>query len=102
MKYSFSIFFLVVMTLNVTLPLVERLWGKDMYELAVVGTDDTDEENKKEKETEKLKEVFSFFSHASIKLDAFYLELFRKSLFAKNEFPKSELYAFLPEQPPQA
>ncbi len=98
MKYCFSIFFLIIMTLNVAIPLVERLHLKGMYELSEVGMDDTDEEGKKEKE----KDSISFATLTSVKSEAFYLELFRKSLFSTNDRLISDPYTSLPERPPQA
>ena len=104
MKYCFSIFFLIIMTLNVAIPLVERLHLKGMYKLSEVGMDDTDEEGKKEKEkeVEKEKDSISFATLTSVKSEAFYLELFRKSLFSTNDRLISDPYTSLPERPPQA
>ncbi len=103
MKLVLSYFFLVIMTLNLAIPLVERLHGRDMYELTEVGSDDTDEKGKteNEKEKEKEKESISFSYDHLIHLDAHILEKFKKSLFPKNDIPVSELFAFLPELPPE-
>ncbi len=91
------------MALNVTLPVVEQFWGGDTYELAKLGkSEEGKTEKESEKETEKEKESLAFSDHAAPRLDAFGLEKFRKSLFSKDDFPVSELYAFLPELPPDA
>lgn len=102
MKYFCSILFLVTMTLNVMIPLVEQLRKGDMYEYSEWGKEDAGEKSKKEKETGKAKDSLSCFCPDGINLNAFYMELFRKSSFAKNDFPDSERYADLPERPPQA
>lgn len=105
MKNIFTFFFLLIITLNVTLPLVERLQTGDLYELAKVGSDNADEEGNpekdKEKEKEKEKESLAFSDHAALNRDVLNLKKFKKSLFAKNDFPVSELYASLPERPPE-
>lgn len=101
MKYFCSIFFLVTMTLNVMIPLVEQLRKGDMYEYSEWSKGDADEKSKKEKESEKGKDTLSFSAFDAINLNAFYLELFRKSSFDKNDCPVSERYAALPERPPR-
>jgi len=100
MKRRFTFFFLLIMTLNVAIPLVEQLRGWDQYELTEAGTDDTDEEGNTEKEKEKESLAFSH-DHALL-IGAFNLTQFRKSLFFTDELPLSELYASLPELPPEA
>lgn len=103
MKLVFSFFFLLIMTLNVAIPLAEQLRGSVSYELAEAGTDDPDEEGcpEKEKEKEKEKESISFWHHGAIKLDGFSRERLRKSSFPACGLPLSELYASLPELPPE-
>lgn len=96
MKRTFSFFFLLVMLLNVTLPLVELLQGRDKYELTEVSTD-KDEKGK----TEKEKELLSFSACTDLYLTDSGLEKFRRSLFATDDLPISELYASLPEVPPK-
>lgn len=91
------------MALNLTLPIVEQLWGGTTYELAKVGkSGEGKTEKESEKETEKEKEALAFSDHVAPNLGAFNFEKFRKSLFPKDNFPISELYAFLPELPPDA
>lgn len=99
MKLFFSCFFLVIMTLNVALPLVERLHGRDMYEWTEASSDDTDEESKSEKEKEK--ESISSSCYHDVNLDASVLKKFKKSLFSTDDLPLSELFASLPELPPE-
>ncbi len=90
------------MLLNVTLPLLEQLQGGVLYELSEIGSDDTEEGGNKEKEKEKEKDAVCFGVNEDTKADAAHLELFRKSLFVKNDLPIAEPYTSLPERPPQA
>lgn len=103
MNRIFPFFFLLIMALNVTLPVVEQLWGGDTYELAKLGKGEEGKtEKESEKETEKEKEALAFSDHAAPKLDAFSLKKFRRSLFSTTDFPASERYVLLPELPPDA
>jgi hypothetical protein len=97
MKQLFTFFFLVIMTLNVTLPLVEQLQGKSAIEYAESDADDSEKESKKEKE----KESVSCHFMADTRFAPLQLGLLRKSIFAKDELPDSELHASLPERPPK-
>ena len=99
MKIFFSYFFLVMMTLNLAIPLVEQLRGENVSALTEVVSEDADEEGKTEKEKEK--ESISFSGDQVIHLGAFDLEKFKKSLFPRYDFPVSELFASLPELPPE-
>lgn len=99
MKRIFSLFFLVIMTLNVAIPFVEQLRG-DLYEIAKVITDDESRDGK-EKETEKGKESLVFLNYSAIKFAVPSLEKFKKSLFPTNDHPISEPYTSLPELPPE-
>ena len=101
MKLFFSYFFLVIMTLNLALPLVEQMQGRNVYELTDIGSDDADEEGKAEKEKEKEKESISCSCDHHIQVGAHIFEKFRKSLFPANDLPVSELFASLPELPPE-
>lgn len=101
MKIFFSYFFLVMMTLNLAIPLVEQLRGENVSALTEVVSEDADEEGKTEKEKEKEKESISFSGDQVIHLGAFDLEKFKKSLFPRYDFPVSELFASLPELPPE-
>ena len=114
MKHFVSIFFLVIMILNATLPLVEQLQAKDLYELVEAGADDVDDENKSEKETEKEsekegekeqeleKKSLTLSAYLLIRQHAYQLEQFNRSIFPLNELPESELYTSLLELPPEA
>lgn len=114
MKHCVSIFFLIIMILNATLPLVEQLQGKDVYELVEAGGDDADDEDRNKKESEKENEqesekeqeiekksitlpVYSLVRH-----DNYQLQQFSRSIFPLNELPESELYTSLLELPPEA
>lgn len=99
MKVFFSYFFLVMMTLNLAIPLVEQLRGEDICALTEVVSEDADEEGKTEKEKEK--ESISFSGDQVDHMDAYNLEKFKKSLFPRYDFPISELFASLPELPPE-
>lgn len=91
------------MALNVTLPVVEQFWGGDTYELAKLGEGEEGKTEKESgKETEKEKEALAFSDHAAPNLGVFNFEKFSNSLFSRDNFPTSELYAFLPELPPDA
>lgn len=110
MKHFVAFFFFAIMILNATLPLVEQLQAKDLYELAEAEADDVDDENKSEKETEKEGEKEQELEKKSITLSAYLLvrhtayklELFNRSIFPLNELPESELYTSLLELPPEA
>jgi hypothetical protein len=110
MKHCVSIFFLIIMILNATLPLVEQLQGKDLYELVEAGGDDADDENQSEKENEKESEKEQEIEKKSITLPAYLLvrqddhqlEHFNRSIFPLNELPESELYTSQLELPPEA
>ncbi len=99
MKQLFAFFFLVTMTLNVTLPLVEQLRGESVIEYAESDADDSEKDSKKENEKEK--ESFSYHCGSDCKLSPLRLGELRKFLFAKNELPDSQLHASMPERPPK-
>ena len=90
------------MSLNVAIPLMEQLRGGDMYELAEMGAKDVDEKDKTEKEEGKEKESYTFSNHSGINPGAFISKKRRNSGFPKSDQPNSELYASLPELPPEA
>lgn len=114
MKHFVAIFFLIVMILNVTLPLVEQLQSKDLCELVEAGVDDPDDENKSEKESEKEsenegekeqeleKKSITLSSYLLVRHTAHQLEQFNRSIFPLHELPESELYTSLLELPPEA
>lgn len=114
MKHCVSIFFLIIMILNATLPLVEQLQVKDLYELVESGADDADDENKSEKETEKEsenegekeqeieKKSITLAAYSLLRHDNYQLQQFSRSIFPLNELPESELYTSLLELPPEA
>lgn len=112
MKHVASIFFLIIMILNATLPLVEQLQSKDLYELVEAGGDDADDENKSEKEGENEKEgekeqelekkSITLPAYLLVRHDDYQLQRFNRSIFPLNELPESELYTSLLELPPEA
>lgn len=99
MKQLFAFFFLVIMTLNVTLPLVEQLRGASAIEYAETDADDSEKESKQGKEKEK--EPISYQCSVDTRFVSLQSGQLRKSTFAKNDLPDSEVYAALPERPPK-
>ncbi len=53
MRQFFPFFFLLIISLNALVPLLEQLQGKEWYELAELKVDDVDEETEKETEKEE-------------------------------------------------
>jgi hypothetical protein len=109
MKHFCAFFFLVIMILNATLPLVTQFQCMDLCELVEAGTDDVDDENKSEKEGEKEgeeqeleKKSITLSSYLMVKSSAHQFEQFNRSIFPLNELPESELYTSLLEFPPEA
>ncbi len=101
MKRFFPFFFLLIMALNVALPIAERLLKNEQYELSEMNkdqSDDTEEEKKTEKEKEK--ESISFSDYLTIHLDGS-SDRRNKSIFPAHERLISELFACLPELPPE-
>lgn len=105
MKQIAPFFLLFIMTLNVTLPLVEQLRGGAVYEMA----EDVDEKGKTENEESKEgkiegkeKEALSFLVFSTSRQDAAALKRLKKALFLTDERLISELFASLPELPPKA
>ena len=101
MKRFFPFFFLLIMALNVALPIAERLFKDEQYELSAMNKDkseNTGEEKKTEKEKEKESITFSDFM--AIRLDGS-SDRRKKSVFPADERLISELFAFLPELPPE-
>ena len=85
---------------NVAVSVVEQLQGRDLVEVNEYSKDDTEEEGKKEKETEK--ETYTLRHDAYIKPDAFQLSKGKRSLIFENDDLISEYHASLPELPPEA
>ncbi|MBK7935990.1 MAG: hypothetical protein IPJ82_02445 [Lewinellaceae bacterium] len=102
MKYIFPWFFLLIMSLNVAIPLMEQLRGGDMYEYTELGAKELDGKDKSEKEEGKEKESYTFSDHSGLNPGAFYNKKRKNSGFPKADQLLSELYAFLPELPPEA
>lgn len=90
------------MMLNVTVPIVEQLFGVEHYELATGGKCDADEEGKAEKQKEKEKESPVYSCHSVFDLATWSSAELKRSMFSKIDLPASELHAFQPELPPEA
>lgn len=115
MKHFLATFFLIIMILNVALPLAEQLQAKDVYELAELGSDDVDDENKSENESEnkseseseaekdkeEYKKSIPFSTQSLSPYHSFKLGKVKKTLFPGHDLPVSELYTSLPELPPE-
>ena len=112
MRQFFPFFFLLIISLNALVPLLEQLQGKDWYELAELKVDDVDEESEKETEKEKESEsekeeyekeaTLPFSDGHSIKGYAFELLCLKKGLFPPNPLPNSDLFTISPDLPPEA
>ena len=101
-KQIVSFLLLLVMLTNLAIPLLERLGGKDVCELAKLCTDKSEKEGKTVKELEK--EAFGFFqaNHFVGTECCGLAEEGRKPFFPKDDHAVSELYASSPERPPDA
>ncbi len=97
MKNIFPLFLLVIITLNLTFPLVEQLRQGGLYELTA---DDMDGKEKQEKEKEK--EIFACSDLFVFTNDVAAPNNRKKFFILRNDCPISELHASLPEQPPRA
>lgn len=97
MQKIFPLFLLVMMTLNVTFPLMEQLRRGDLYEL---NADEVD--GKGETEKEKEKEIFANSDLFAFTKDVVAPKNRKKSFILRNDRPISELHASLPKRPPQA
>ncbi len=108
MRQFFPFFFLLIISLNALVPLLEQLQGKDWYELAELKVDDVDEESEKETEKESEKEEYEKEATLpvsdchSIKGYAFELLCLKKGLFPPNPLPNSNLFTISPDLPPEA
>lgn len=114
MRQFIPFFFLLIISLNALVPLLEQLQGKDLYELAELKLDEVDEESETEKETEKESEKESekeeYEKEAtvpvsdghSIKRLAFELLILKEALFPTNPLPNSGLFTPSPNLPPEA
>ncbi len=98
MKRIFSIFFLFIMSANVVVSLVEQLHDVEWYEISEGCTDDTDDQEKSEKE----KKADTFFCHTDIATAAFHLPRRKDLLGLKSYYFISEYHGLLPELPPEA
>jgi hypothetical protein len=101
MKFYFSFFFLTIILLNVALPLTVQFHKEQLCKMGDFGSDDADEETKKEKEKSEEKEVFSYSPHASVNQIENYAQSLRSALQGREKRLVSALYAFMPERPPE-
>jgi hypothetical protein len=104
----FSIFLLITMSLNIVLPMVERICNGNLYEILCFETDDADEkgkskEGKESKETKEKEEknLYSKYNTFHIKSCISTLYTDNHTLFSFNKFFISEKFVFTPEQPPE-
>jgi hypothetical protein len=101
MKVIYAIFFLLVMFTSVTVSVMEQWQGEDITELKESKTDDTDDRDGEEK-VEKEKEVYTFNHKGFVETSLFSTRKLKKTNhYGKDSFI-SELYASLPELPPEA
>jgi hypothetical protein len=101
MKYFFSIFFLLIMLTSVTVSVMEQWQGEDVSEVKeskANESDDTDGEEKVEKE----KEVYTFNHKSAVEISLFSTRKLKKTNHYRKDSFISELYASLPELPPEA
>jgi hypothetical protein len=101
MKSFFSIFFLLLMVASVTVSVIEQWQGEDISELKENKSNDADDTDGEEK-VGKEKEVYTLNHNIFIETLLFPTEKLKKTNnYGKNTFI-SELYASLPELPPEA
>jgi type III secretory pathway component EscV len=101
MKYFFSIFFLLIMLTSVTVSVMEQWQGEDVSEVKESKANESDDADGEEK-LEKEKEVYTFNHHILIEMSSFSTRKLKKTNhYGKDSFI-SELYASLPELPPEA
>jgi hypothetical protein len=108
LKRFFSIFLLITMSINIFLPMIERVCDGNLYELLCFETDDSDEkgkskESKEGKET-KEKEEKNLYSknntlHIKSCLSIFYND--NQAFFSYNKLFASEKFVTTPKQPPK-
>jgi len=102
MKFAYSIFLLLVMSANVALPAIERLYSGKSWQVECSSTDDTEEEKKNEREEkEKEKEVYLWKYCSTPEHWAFWKQC-ERPMFPEFVGLRSEAYTFLPEMPPDA
>lgn len=102
MKFVCSVFLLLVMSVNVALPAIERLYSGKTWQAECSSTDDTEEEKKNEREEkEKEKEVYLWKHCATVEHQAFWKQC-ERPMFPEFVGLRSEAYTFLPEIPPDA
>jgi hypothetical protein len=101
MKVIYAIFFLLVMFTSVTVSVMEQWQGEDVSELKESKTDNADDTDSEEK-VEKEKEVYTFNHKSLVEISLFSTGKLKKaSQYGKDSFI-SELFASLPELPPEA
>lgn len=101
MTRIFSILLLLIMTSNLAVSVVSQLHAGAAYAYAEMGADDAEEDNKTEKEKEHKSCALSqciLPGHSG----TFPLEKAKRALITTNDRLISELFAFMPELPPEA
>jgi hypothetical protein len=101
MKVIYTIFFLLVMFTSVTVSVMEQWQGEDISELKESKTDDADDTDSEEK-VEKEKEVYTFNHKSAVEISLFSTRKLKKTNYYGQDSFISELFASLPELPPEA
>jgi hypothetical protein len=101
MKVIYAIFFLLVMFTSVTVSVMEQWQGEDISELKESKADDADDTDGEEK-VEKEKEIYTFNHKSLVEIALFSTEKLIKTNHYGDDSFISELYASLPELPPEA
>jgi hypothetical protein len=102
MRQFFPFFFLLIISLNALVPLLEQLQGEDLFELAEFKVDGVDDEGEKEKEKYEKEATVPVTVGHSLKRYAFELLILKKALFPTNPLPDSGLFTPSPDLPPEA
>jgi hypothetical protein len=104
----FSIFLLITMSLNIVLPMIERICNGNLYEILSLKTDDTDEngknkEGKEGKETNEKEEKIEFLKNNILFIKSSVSTCYIKSqpFSSYNKLFISEKFVITPEQPPE-
>jgi hypothetical protein len=89
------------MVASVTVSVVEQWQGEDISELKESKSDDADDTDGEEK-VEKVEEIYTFNYNTFIDISLFLTKKLKKSNQYGNDSVISELFASLPELPPEA
>jgi hypothetical protein len=101
MKYFFSIFFLLIMLTSVTVSVMEQWQGEDVSEVKESKANESDDKDGEEK-LEKEKEIYTLSHHILLEISSFSTRKLKKTNHYGQDSFISELFASLPELPPEA